>query len=175
RSRGSDDEGKVPLSQVQGGGIDPGAAGATEAEGPLTGSPREQADRLFNRIMTERENGDTTRAKFFLPMGIQAYEMAGDLDPDGLYHLSLLHAFGGDYKAARTTAERILATQPNHLLGLSAAASAARGAGDNAAARKYAQHFLSVFDAESKSDKEEYRDHARMLPELKTEAQTLAK
>lgn len=174
RGRGNDDEGKVPLSQVQGAGsVD--AAASPAAEGPLAGTPREQADRLFNRIMTERENGDTARAKFFLPMGIQAYQMAGDLDADGLYHLSLLQAFGGEYKAALQTAEQILAKDPNHLLGLSAAAAAARGTGDAVATRQYARRFLAAFDTESKADKEEYRDHARMLPELKAEAQTLAK
>jgi hypothetical protein len=144
--------------------------------GPLSGTPREQADRLFNRIMTERESGDTAQAKFFVPMAVQAYDMAGNLDEDGLYHLSLVHQVGGDFKAARETAERILATSPNHLLGLSAAANAARADGDNSAARNYYQKFLQAFDTESKNTtRPEYRDHGRMFPELKTEAETFLK
>lgn len=138
---------------------------------PLTGTPREQADRLFNRIMSEREGGDTARAKFFLPMALQAYENAEPLDADGYYHLSLLHSVGGDYRMAQTTAEKILATAPNHLLGLGAAASAARSIGDDATARKYYQRFLSAFDAESKQTLKEYQDHANMLPQLKQQAE----
>jgi tetratricopeptide (TPR) repeat protein len=161
---------RVPLNQFDEtmGAAGPAAAGGP---GPLSGSPRENADRLFNRVMSERESGDTAQAKFFLPMAIQAYGMAGELDADGYYHLSLLQNFSGDHKAAQTSAERILATSPNHLLGLSAAAAAARAAGDNAAARAYYQRFLSAYDAESKSTKQEYQDHGRMFPELKNEAE----
>jgi tetratricopeptide (TPR) repeat protein len=163
-------EQKVPISQVQNGEL--GAAGQAGGEGPLTGTPREQADRLFNRIMSERENGDTTQAKFFLPMAIQAYQMVGNnLDADGRYHLSLLQAFSGDYKAARETAEQVLQAEPNHLLALSAAANAARSQGDKAAAQKYYQRFLSAFDAELKTGKAEYQDHSRILPDLKKEAE----
>jgi tetratricopeptide (TPR) repeat protein len=163
-------DGRVPLSQFDEGvgGAGPAAAGGP---GPLSGSPRENADRLFNRVMSERESGDTAQAKFFLPMAIQAYGMAGELDADGHYHLSVLQSFSGDHKAAQTSAEKILATSPNHLLGLSAAAAAARAAGDNTAARRYYQRFLSAYDVESKSTKQEYQDHGRMFPELKSEAE----
>ena len=165
-------DGRVPISQMdegfEGASTEGGGAGAP---GPLTGTPREQADRLFNRIMAEREGGDTAQAKFFLPMALQAYENAGPLDEDGYYHLSLLQNFGGDFKTAQATAEKILATSPNHLLGLSAAANAARAAGDIAAARKFYQRFLSAYDSESKLQKQEYIDHANMLPQLKAEAE----
>jgi hypothetical protein len=165
------DTGRVPLSQMDGSGMDGGGA-----PGPLTGSPREQADRLFNRVMTERESGDTAQARFFVPMAVQAYQMAGELDADGQYHVSLLHHVAGDYQASLAAAQQILATSPNHLLGLAAAASAARGAGDNAAARRYYQQFLNAYDTESKSTgRQEYVDHGNMLPELKTEAENFIK
>ncbi|HET9441137.1 MAG TPA: hypothetical protein VFO52_13250 [Longimicrobiales bacterium] len=163
-------DGRVPLSQMNGAGT-----GGSAAPGPLTGSPREQADRLFNRVMTERESGDTTQAKFFVPMAVQAYQMAGELDLDGHYHVSLLHNVAGDFPAALTAAREILATSPNHLLGLSAAANAARRAGDTASARKYYQQFLAAYDTESKNTRQEYVDHANMLPELKTEAEAFIK
>jgi double zinc ribbon protein len=168
----SDDRtGRVPLSQIE----NPGGASVDGAPAPLTGSPREQADRLFNRIMTERESGDSAKVNQFLPMGIQAYQLAGDLDADGLYHLSLLQALNRDYAASRSTAEQILANSPNHLLALSAAANAARNAGDKTAARKYYQQFLSAYDAELKTKKQEYEDHGRMLPELRAEAEQFVK
>ena len=166
-------DGRVPLSQMdEGVGSGPAAPGGP---GPLSGSPRENADRLFNRVMSERAGGDTARARFFLPMAIQAYGMAGELDADGYYHLSLLQSFGGEHKAAQATAEKILATSPDHLLGLSAAAAAARAAGDNATARKYYQRFLSAYDAESKRSEPGYRDHERMFPELKSEAEAFVR
>ena len=168
----ADNDGRVPISQMQGvpsvGGNDAQTTG-TPNPGQLSGTPREQADRLFNRIMTAKENGDTTNAKFFLPMGIQAYEMVQDIDADGLYHLSLLQDFGGDYASARETAERILKSDPTHLLALAAAANASAHAGDKPAARKYAQQFLSAYDTEIKKSKEEYRDHEKIFPEMKKE------
>jgi len=171
RNDASESDGRVPLSQLG----DMGAGTSTGAPGPLSGSPREQADRLFNRVMTERENGDTAQAKFFVPMAVQAYGMAGNLDADGYYHLSLLHNLVGDYQAAQAEAEKILATTPNHLLGLSAAGNAARGAGDSATARKYYQRLVDNFAAESKASRQEYQDHGKMLPELKAEAEAFLK
>lgn len=166
---GAANDGRVPISQIpeEGGGAP--VAGAQPA---LTGTPREQADRLFNRIMTEQASGDTARAKFFLPMALEAYATAGNLDADGLYHLSMLQALGGDYTGARATADRVLATSPNHLLALSAAGNAARDEGDRAAAKRYYDRFLAAYATESaRTDLPEYRDHGRAFPDLKTEAE----
>lgn len=167
---GAASDGRVPIGQIpEEGGTGAPVAGA---QGPLTGTPREQADRLFNRIMTEQAGGDTTQAKFFLPMALEAYGMAGDLDADGLYHLALLQALGGDYTGARATADRVLATSPNHLLALSAAGNAARDEGDRAAAKKYYDRFLAAYSTESaRTDLTEYRDHGRAFPDLKAEAE----
>lgn len=137
---------------------------------PLTGSPREQADRLFNRIMTAREQGDTATALQFTPMAIDAYGMAEPLDNDGLYHLAAIHIIAGSHDLARSTADQILAREPNHLLGLSAAAEAADAAGDTAAARELYQRLLAAYDTESARGLQEYLDHARQLPELRETA-----
>jgi hypothetical protein len=117
---------------------------------PLTGTPREQADRLFNRVMAAREQGNSAEALQFAPMGIQAYQMAEPLDDDGLYHLAILQNTASDYAAARQTAERILQRNPNHLLGLAAAAA---------------------YDAEVGRGLVEYVDHSRILPEYRQAAQ----
>lgn len=152
-----------------------GDANAAAAPGsmsppPLSGTPREQADRLFNRIMTERESGDTAKARFFLPMGIQAYEQAGDLEPDGLYHLALLQSSAGRSSDAIATAKRILASAPDHILGLGAAAEASENAGDVSAARQYYDHILRVYDTEKKKARAEYIDHAKVLPQYEAAA-----
>ncbi|HET9986447.1 MAG TPA: zinc ribbon domain-containing protein [Longimicrobiales bacterium] len=154
----------------------PGAApGSAGAPGPLTGTPRELADRLFNRIMQLRESGDTARARFFLPMGMQAYAMAGDLDADGLYHLSLLQGMAGNGAEGRATAEKILATSPDHLLALAAAAEAASVAGDRTAARAYYKRLVDHYDAESKKPLPEYQEHQRILAEYRAEADAYLK
>lgn len=149
----------------------PPAAPAGGSGAPaLSGDMRTNADGLFDRIMRELAAGDTARARFFVPMAVDAYRMAGDLDADGLFHLSLVHAIGGDHAAARQAAERILSGAPNHLLGLAAAASAAEGEGDAEAARAYHRRFLDALPAERDRPLQEYRDHAPILPDYEEAA-----
>ncbi|MBI4544696.1 MAG: zinc ribbon domain-containing protein [Gemmatimonadetes bacterium] len=138
---------------------------------PLTGTPREQADRLFNRIMRAREAGDSAQVAFFLPMAIAAYRQAGELDDDAHYHLSELELTAGDAAAALATAQRILSGYPQHLLGLAAAAQAAGAAGDREAARRYHQQLLAAYDAEISRPRPEYREHAAILPSYRTAAE----
>jgi hypothetical protein len=171
----SDDQVAAGPTQDQPADAAPPAAGPFQGGGggsppPLTGTPREQADRLFNRIMQTREGGDTARAKFFLPMGIQAYKNAAPLDDDGLYHLSLLQGFSGDGAGARQTAEQVLQHAPAHLLALIAAAEAARIQGDNTAAKAYYRKFLANYDSERKKNLPEYQDHDQILPAYQAEA-----
>lgn len=138
---------------------------------PLTGTPREQADRLFNRVMQARASGSAEEATFFLPMAIAAYQQAGELDADGLFHLSLLQTAAGQASAGRASAERILATSPTHLLGLAAAAQAASAAGDPSAAAAYWRRYLDAYDAEAGRDLPEYTDHRASLAEYRIEAE----
>ncbi|HSJ24517.1 MAG TPA: zinc ribbon domain-containing protein [Longimicrobiales bacterium] len=138
---------------------------------PLTGTPREQADRLFNRVMAAREQGNMPEALQFAPMGVQAYQMAEPLDDDGLYHLATLQNTASDFNGALQTAERILSRNPDHLLGLASAAEAAEGAGDTAAARQYHQRLLDAYETEIGRNLPEYMDHARILPEYRQAAQ----
>jgi hypothetical protein len=121
------------------------------------------ADRLFDRIMRDREQGNEESARSFVPMAIQAYEYAAPLDADGLFHLSLIHAAGGDYVAARRTAMQILDRSPTHLLGLAALAEASLSAGDSVAARAAFGTFLQNVSAEKAKALPEYSDHAASL------------
>lgn len=137
---------------------------------PLSGTPREQADRLFNRVMAAREQGNTAEALQFAPMGIQAYQMAEPLDDDGLYHLAMLQNTAGDYNGALQTSQRILDRNPNHLLALAASAEAATGQGDLAAARGFHERYLAAYNDEVGRDLPEYIDHSGILPEYRREA-----
>jgi len=150
----------------------PAEAGAFDAgrAPPLTGSPREQADRLFNRVMQAQAQGDTAQVSFFLPMAVLAYRQAGDLDHDGLYHLSVLETASGDPASGRATAERILRDAPDHLLALAVAAQAAAALGDDAGARGYYERLLAAFETEAEKPVPEYSDHAQILPVYRSEA-----
>jgi len=140
---------------------------------PLTGTPREQADRLFDRIMRARARGDAAEALRFTPMAIQAYGLAAPLDNDGMYHLATVHLVAGDPASARSTAEQILAGNENHLLGLAIAGEAAAAAGDSAAARDYYARLLAAYDPQIASGLQEYRDHSQVLPEYRATAQRI--
>lgn len=134
-------------------------------------SPREAADRLFNRVMAAAENGDSSQVAEFMPMALQAYDMVGPLDADARFHVSLLQRTNGDYQAALSTAEQGLEEAKDHLLLLGAAGTAARELGDTAKALKYYRRFLEVYDDQVGTDRSGYADHAPLIPDMKTEAE----
>jgi tetratricopeptide (TPR) repeat protein len=138
---------------------------------PLTGSMRDQADRLFERIMEARSRGDTAEARFFLPMALQAYAGAEPLDADGLFHLGLLQLEGDRAEEAARTAERIATLDSDHLFGFALAGEAALASGDQAAARTAFARLLERFDVELTRDLPEYRMHRPALDEYRTRAQ----
>lgn len=135
-----------------------------------TMSPREQADALFNRVMQNVSAGDSTQARFFLPMAISAYGAVPELDADGHYHVAVLHLAGGDPAAARASADSILAIAPNHLFGLFTAAQAEQGLGNTAAARELYSRFSDSFDAEVALGRTEYSEHEAVMPMMREEA-----
>jgi tetratricopeptide (TPR) repeat protein len=154
-----------------------GAQSALPAPGAAPGvdlsamTPREAADRLFNRVMAAMGAGDQEEIDAFLPMAIDAYHLVPNLDADGHFHLSLLQQAAGDHLAALETAERVLVDEPDHLLALYAAGEAARGLGDRERAREHFQHVLAVFDQEADRDRPEYREHASFLPAIREAAE----
>jgi len=151
------------------------AAATRGAPPPLTGSMREQADRLFERIMQARARGDTVDARFFLPMALQAYENAGELDADGLFHLGLLQLEAGRPADARATADRLLAGDATHLLGFALRGDAALAVGDQTAARDAFTSFLSSFDREVARGLSEYEQHRPALDDYRAQAEQIAR
>lgn len=137
---------------------------------PAALTPRQQADELFNVAMSASESGDSATLAKALPQAIAAYEKLGALDMDGNYHLASLKLAGKEYAAAKTVADAMLAQSPTHLMGLSAAAQAASGLGDQAAAKGFYERLLSAYDAESVKPLQEYQDHARVIPSLRDAA-----
>jgi len=133
-------------------------------------TPREAADRLFDRVMRDVSAGDSTQAQAFLPMALGAYERAMPLDKDGLFHLSLLNRVAGNLDAALANAQQILADDPNHILGLVAAAEASAEMGRVDEARVYYQHILDVIDSETARALPEYEAHEVIMESARADA-----
>lgn len=150
-----------------------GAVPGVGSPPPLTGTMREQADRLFERIMQARARGDQEEVEFFLPMALSAYEAEPDLDADGLFHLGLLQIEGGSFADARATANRIAEDDAGHLFGLALEAQAALAEGDTAAATVAFRRYLERFDEELGRGLGEYEVHRPALDEYREEARTL--
>ena len=153
----------------------PASSGATGAAAVDLSSmtPREAADRLFNRVMTAVSTNDSTEVVSFLPMAIRAYELAEPLDADGTFHLSMLHLTATLDEEGLADAEAILEELPDHLLGLAAAGDASLALGDTASARVYFTRWLDVYDVEIARDVPEYRDHTQMIPGMRARAEAL--
>jgi hypothetical protein len=138
------------------------------ADPPPVQSPRTVADQLFNRAMMAHETGQTQQAAALMPEAIAAYQGLEPLDADGLFHLALLQLAVGNEGGARASADRILATAPNHLLGLAAAAQASEQSAPNEAKGLW-QRYLDVYD-EQQGRAPEYGHHQQMFPMLSNRA-----
>ena len=135
-------------------------------------SPRQAADRLFNRVMAASENGDTAEALQFAPMAIQAYDNLGTLDNDARYHVALLHITAGDIKNARVQVDMLRLSSPNHLLAFMLEHQITeRGGNKDSAAQAY-KAFLAAYDAEIAMGREEYQDHMKTIERFRKAAQT---
>lgn len=147
-----------------------GAAAAGQAPVDLSSmSPLDAANRLFNRVMTTLEAGDTAGALGFQPMAVQAYEMIEPLDLDGLFHVAMLQMLA-DPSAAMVAANRMLEVEPDHILGLGMAAQAAIGLGDQDLAATHYQRLLEVFDAQVGRPLAEYQGHQPSLTQMQSAA-----
>jgi len=157
-------------------GAQPGAAGTLGgARGVDLSSmtPREAADRLFDRVMRTAAAGDSAEARGFVPMALGAYDLVPDaeMDTDARYHLGVLHLLNGEPDQARAVADGILADDANHLFGLFVAAQAARQKGNAEEATGFYRRFLDAYPTEVSRDLPEYTAHAPAFPEMRAEAQ----
>jgi hypothetical protein len=158
----------APTPAGPGGAANP-AAGTSSLD-LSTMSPREAADRLFNRVMTTISQGDTAGALAFQPMAVQAYELIADLDLDGLVHRALLELLASP-EQAMATAEEILAVEPDHVLGLGIAADAAVRMGDDARAEELYRHVMRVYDEQAARSLVEYDTHRTVMADVRATAE----
>ncbi len=135
-------------------------------------TPREAADRLFNRIMTAAERGDTEEALRFAPMALQAYEALGPLDNDARYHVGLIHATVGDSKSARAYIAMLRQSVPDHLLGIMLEHTIAKQRGDQDRALHAYNTFLAAYESEIAMGRAEYGDHQSGIDSFRRAAKT---
>jgi hypothetical protein len=128
-------------------------------------TPRQAADRLFDRVMRTSEAGSTAEAQQFAAMAVQAYGMLppAEVDADARFHLGLLHMVLDDPDAADREADLILAVEPDHLLALALKARVAQRREDAAARAEAYGRFLDALPAGLASGKIEYQMHDAML------------
>jgi len=143
-----------------------GAAGAGPGGIDLGSmSPRQAADRLFDRVMREDEAGNEAQAQQFATMAIQAYGMLppAEIDLDARFHLGLLNLVLGDPDASDREADLMLAVDSQHLLAFSLKARAAGLRGDTDAQQAAYTMFLDALPAGLVAGNPEYAMHDNML------------
>ncbi len=149
--------------------VDAGSAAGMAPGGPAGAMPRapdisqltpeQRAERLYDRIMTEVEAGNTENVRTCMPLAIAAYEMLAPLNLDQRYDLGRIGEVGGDTALARAQADTILAAKPTHLLGLILKAKAARMEGNDARARDADAKLLAAEPIERSAGLKEYLLH----------------
>jgi hypothetical protein len=150
-----------------------GAAGAAEA--PFAGgaaggagrapdlsqmSPRDIADRLFDRVMRLSSEGKVDSASFFATMALQNYANMGDLDLDLRYDMGRVAEVAGRREVVKAQADTVLGRSPTHLLGLVLAIKAAAMAGNEPALAAAQRRLVAAEAGERAKNLEEYQRHA---------------
>ena len=144
--------------------------GAPVAAPDISGmTPREQFDRLYDRVMTSAQGSDTATVIRFWPMASGAYEQLPDSarDADARFHMADLHMLVGQFPAATALADTILAGSRDNLLGYYVHALVAEFQGDSVEARRARASFLAKFPAQIDRPLPEYTHHRVMLDQYR--------
>jgi Double zinc ribbon len=133
-------------------------------------SPRERAERLYDRIMRLDSEGKRDSVQFFAPMAISAYRMLPEQDADSRYDVGRIAEVAGVAPVAKAEADSILEKNPTHLLGLVLGMRAAKLAGDRRGEELFARRLLAVEATERRKGLPEYQRHERDIAAAVEEA-----
>lgn len=136
-------------------------------------SPRDAADRLFNRVMTASESGDSQQVQFFGPMTIQAYGNAQPLDADARLHIGMVHLILQNPAGAKAEADTIARESRTHLFAAILKARAAEAENNTAATRQAYTQMVDNWDAERAKNLAEYGQHEAVLTQARAAARQL--
>ncbi|HEY0776946.1 MAG TPA: zinc ribbon domain-containing protein, partial [Gemmatirosa sp.] len=142
----------------------PFAGGGTGRPPDLsTMTPRDIADRLFDRVMRLSGEGKVDSAQFFATMALQNYDRmpaAGvPFDADLRYDMGRIAEVAGRGDIAAAQADTILRANPTHLLGLVLAIKGAALQGDRARLTDAQRRLIAAAPAERAKNLEEYQRH----------------
>lgn len=136
----------------------PGAAGG-RAPDISSMSPRERADRLFDRVMNLSAQGKADSVGFFASMAMGAYEALAPLDNDLRYDYGRMAEMAGELAVAQAQADTLLRENPDHLLGLILAARVAQARNDSTTAGRLLARVAKAEQTEMAKSLEEYVRH----------------
>ena len=122
-------------------------------------SPRERADRLFDRVMRLAQEGKRDSVAFFAPMVMSAYEMLGTLDDDQHYDLGRVGQVTGVPALAKAEADTILRAIRRISWGSRSRPRRPPRPTMRAAQRRYYQRLLAAESAELRKGLPEYDRH----------------
>src|SRR5579859_943261 len=154
---------------AQGGAFNPNERATTDISS-LT--PRQSADRLYDRVARASEANDTQQVQFFGPMAIQAYASVTPLDIDAHLHIGMIDIALGNLEGATAEADTIVRASRTHLFGPLLKARIAQLNGKTAALQQAYRTFLANYEAERRKNLPEYEQHATILSEVKTTAES---
>ena len=137
-------------------------------------TPEERADRLFDRIMTAYEQGDSEYVQNMAPMALAAYDMLPTLDPLRRFDLGRIAEVTGSLQVAGAHADTLLQQHPQHLLGLILASRVADLENDEPRRAAFASRLLEAAPAELEQGRSEYSVHANTINIALTEARRRA-
>ena len=146
-----------------------GQAGAQQSASRVdlsTMTPREAADRLFNRVMAADERGDTAEATRFAPMAVQAYGMVQNKDADAFFHVGLINLVLGDKDGVQQQIAKLKGVSADHLLAMALAIKLAKLNGDNKKADEILARFAKVYNMELAGNRPEYQAHKVTIDKL---------
>lgn len=159
----------------------PEPAGMPSAGAPLAAgappdissmSPRERADRLFNRVMRLDTEGKRDSVEMFATMAIAAYDALGSLDADARYDMGRVAEVSGRLDLAAAQADTILRSDTDHLLGLILSSRIAGLRGDTQRRNQLEQRLLAAQPAEMAKNRGEYERHRNDIDAAVTAARS---
>ena len=142
----------------------PGFTGRGPDLGSMTS--RQAFDRLFNRVLTAGEQGDTASALRFTEHALAAYQQLDSADADARYHAAILNAQVGRYPEALALGDSILAEAPGHLLGILVHGTVAQLRNDPAALAAARRDFLAAWSRDPGTGRPEYADHRKAIDDF---------
>ncbi len=148
-------DGGAPAGPFAGG--PPGEERAARAPDISSMSPQERANRLYNRLVMLSEQGKNDSVQFFAPMAAMAFASLPELTPIERFEFGRIGELTGAPQLTAAQADTLLKAEPNHLLGLALAASAARLRNDAAAARRYEARLIAAEQTELARNLPEYQ------------------